>query len=159
MLLKSQVSSQQLTKCLILNFFHQSLVSFSRCEWPGHWARKQSTIAQSLRHSDNLPPSGRGHGVKRARLLFVEQINWWSGVLEFLTLGRTRKVTPRPPPPFPGGLWRHQSWSPSWPPSTIFSRIRNQGKNKHYFYSWKKLNKHAHSLKNGLTTCFWRHIS
>ena len=31
---------------------------------------------------------------------------------------------------------------------------------KLYFYCWKKLKKHAFSLKNGLTTCFlWRDIS
>ena len=23
-----------------------------------------------------------------------------------------------------GGLWRHQQWSPSWPPSSILLRIR-----------------------------------
>ena len=27
-----------------------------------------------------------------------------------------------------GGLCRHQTWSPSWPPSSIFSRIKNQVK-------------------------------
>ena len=27
-----------------------------------------------------------------------------------------------------GGLWRHQQWSPSWPPSWILPRIRNQVK-------------------------------
>ena len=27
-----------------------------------------------------------------------------------------------------GGLWHHQTWLPSWPPSWIFSRIRNQVK-------------------------------
>ena len=27
-----------------------------------------------------------------------------------------------------GGLWRHQEWSPSWPPSWILPRIRNQVK-------------------------------
>ena len=27
-----------------------------------------------------------------------------------------------------GGLWRHQQWSPSWPPSWIFPRIANQVK-------------------------------
>ena len=25
-----------------------------------------------------------------------------------------------------GGLWRHQQWSPPWPPSWILQRIRNQ---------------------------------
>ena len=71
-----------------------------------------------------------------------------------------------------GGLWRHQQWSPSW----ILPRIRNQvkiaingnflcltykiiHKYKFYFYCWKKLKKHAFSLKNGLTTCYlWRHV-
>ena len=27
-----------------------------------------------------------------------------------------------------GGLWRHQQWSPPWPPSWILPRIRNQVK-------------------------------
>ena len=27
-----------------------------------------------------------------------------------------------------GGLLRHQQWSPSWPPSWILPRIRNQAK-------------------------------
>ena len=27
-----------------------------------------------------------------------------------------------------GGLWHHQQWSPSWPPSWILPRIRNQVK-------------------------------
>ena len=27
-----------------------------------------------------------------------------------------------------GGLWRHQQWSPSWPPSRILLKIRNQAK-------------------------------
>ena len=75
-----------------------------------------------------------------------------------------------------GGLWRHQTWLPSWPPSWILSRIRKQVKtssidnfwhisslyhfiHKPYFYCWKNL-KHAFSLKNGLITCYlWRHNS
>ena len=60
-----------------------------------------------------------------------------------------------------GGLWRHQTWSPSWPLSWILSRIRNQVKtvrintflrltckmtlhhfiHKLFFYSWKNLKK------------------
>ena len=33
-----------------------------------------------------------------------------------------------------GGLWRHQQWSPSWPPSWIFLRIRNQVKTSPEFH-------------------------
>ena len=68
-----------------------------------------------------------------------------------------------------GGLWRHQTWSPSWPPSWILSRTRNQLKTVWInnlsrltckitiasFYPHvlllKKVEKHAFSLKNGLT--------
>ena len=78
-----------------------------------------------------------------------------------------------------GGLWRHQQWSPSWPPSWILPSIRNQikttrnsnfmyftSKIKHnytlneYTYCRKKLEKHVFSPKNGLTTChLWCYIS
>ena len=66
-----------------------------------------------------------------------------------------------------GGLWRHQQWSPSWPPSWILPRIRNQVRTARngyflclgwkithkyalcmiYFYCWKKLKKHVFSPK------------
>ena len=36
-----------------------------------------------------------------------------------------------------GDLWHYQQWSPSWPPSYILSRIRNQVKNSEneYFFA------------------------
>ena len=40
-----------------------------------------------------------------------------------------------------GGLWRHQTWSPSWPPSWILSRFRNKVKtvriNNFLHLTWK----------------------
>ena len=74
------------------------------------------------------------------------------------------------------GLWFHQQWSLSWPPSWSTKEWKTlktskngdffvlQMKNnteistlhglrrKIYFYCWRKLNKHVLSLKNGLTT-------
>ena len=80
-----------------------------------------------------------------------------------------------------GGLWRHQQWSLSWPPSWILPRIRNQVKaarnsifvlymknntsintlqafsHKIYHYCWKKLKKYVISPKIGLFSCYlWR---
>ena len=70
-----------------------------------------------------------------------------------------------------GGLWRHQQWSPSWPPSWFLPEIRSQVKTARnviflcfawkithsstlhdfshniYFYCWKKLKKHVLSPK------------
>ena len=47
-----------------------------------------------------------------------------------------------------GGLWRHQQWSPSWPPSWILPSIRNQIKttrNSNFMYFTSKI-KHNYTL-------------
>ena len=82
-----------------------------------------------------------------------------------------------------GGLWRHQQWSPFWPPSWILTRTRNEVKtarNGNFLCStWKVTTralcmilarrftfiaerswKKVFSPKNGLTTYYlWHHIS
>ena len=63
---------------------------------------------------------------------------------------------------FAGGLWRHEKWSPSWLPSWILPSIRNQVKTSFHpqalLLLLKEVEKHAFSLKNGLTTCYlWHH--
>ena len=59
MLLKSQISSQPLAKRFILNFFHQSFLS--RDAYDRALGRDVINDLSSLRHTDNLPQSGRVH--------------------------------------------------------------------------------------------------
>ena len=45
-----------------------------------------------------------------------------------------------------GGLRRHQQWSPSWPPSWILPKIRNQKE--------KKNRNQVKTARNGNFLCF-----
>ena len=139
--------------------------------------------------------------------IIVYAIRQRTNVLFMLTLGRTCKFIPPPwykgggwKPPlefficcsiskrwkplivaFPGGLWRHQQWSPSWVPSWILPRIGNQDKtarngnffvlemkynpqistlhdfsHKIYFYCWKNWkNIYFHSKMVGAPPPHW----